>query len=102
MPVEPGMARRRSSSRNPTEAPEVELSRQIWAVAASAGQVHNWRVAAEARRLKRSNVHCCCAMSRGEGGECRAVRHGLQCRTTRHGLLKMMPHMDDAVALVRA
>ena len=68
VPVEPGMARRRSSSRNPREAPEVELSRQIRAVAASAGQVRNWSVAAEARRLKRSNVHRCRAMSRGEGG----------------------------------
>ena len=112
MPVEPGMARRRSSSRNPREAPvEVELARQIWAAVASAGQVRNWRVAAEARRLKRSNVHRCRAMSRGEGSECRiarhrfqcrTARHGLQCRIARHGLLKMMPHMDDTVALVRA
>ena len=95
MPVEPGMARRRSSSRNPREAPvvKVELARQIWAAVASAGQVRNWRVAVEACRLKWSNVHCCRVMSRGEGGK---------CRTARHGFLKMMPHMDDAVALVRA
>ena len=66
---------------------------------------------AEARRLKRSNVHRCRVMSRGEGGECRTARHGLQCRTAwhglryrtaRHGLLKMIPHMDDTVTLVRA
>ena len=50
-------------------------------------------------------------MSREEGGECRTARHGLQCctarhglryRTARHGLLKMMPHMNAVVALVRA
>ena len=40
-----------------------------------------------------SSVHRCHAMSTGEGGK---------CRTARHGRLKMMPHMDDAVALVRA
>ena len=113
MPVEPRMARRRSSSRNPREAPaevELESARQIWAAVASAGQVRNWRVA-EARRLKRSNVHRCRVMSRGERGKCRTTRHGLQCRTARHGLryrtarhglLKMMPHTDDTVALVRA
>ena len=111
MPVEPGMARRRSSGRNPRETPEVEFARQIWAAVASAGQVRNWRVAAEARRLKRLNVHRCRAVSRGEGGDCRTARRGLQCRTARHelqcrtarhGLLKMMPHMDGAVALVPA
>ena len=92
MPVESGMARRRSFSRNPREAPvEVELTRKIWAAAASTGQVRNWRVAAEARRLKSSNVHRCRVMSRGEGSECRTARHGLQ-----------MPHMDDDVALVWA
>ena len=74
MPTEPGMTRRRSSSRNPREAPaELELTRQIWAAGASAGQVRNWRVAAEARRLKRSNIHRCRVMSRGEGGECRTA-----------------------------
>ena len=95
MPVEPGMARRRSSSRNPREAPmvEVDLARQVWAAVASAGQVRNWHVVAEARSLKTSSVHRCRAMSRGEGGE---------YRTARHGLLEMMPHADDAVVLVRA
>ena len=77
MPVEPGMARRRSSSRNPTEAPAEVEARQIWAAVASAGQVRNWRDAAEARRLKRSIVHRCRVMSREEGGECRTARHGL-------------------------
>ena len=101
MPVETGMARRRSSSRNPREAlvVEVELARQIWAAVASIGQVRNWRAAAEARSLKRSKVHRCRTMSRGEGSKCHTARHGLQCRTARHGLLKMMPHMDDAVVL---
>ena len=77
MPVEPGMARRRRSSRNPREAPaEVEI-RQIWAAVASAGQVRNWRDAVEARR-KRSVVYRCRVMSREEGDECRSARHGLQ------------------------
>ena len=111
MPVEPGMARRRSSSRNPKEVPAEFEARQIWTAVASAGQVRNWRDAVEARRLKRSVVPSCRVMSREEGGECRTARHGLQCctprhglryRTARHGLLKMMPHMNDAVALVRA
>ena len=65
MPVEPGNARTRSSSRIPREAP-VEVVRQIWAVVASAGQVHSCHVAAEARSLTRSNVHRCRAMSTGE------------------------------------
>ena len=61
---------------------------------ASAGQVRNWRVGAEVRSLKWSNVHCCRAMSRGEGG---------RCRTARRKLLKMMmPRTDDAVARMRA
>ena len=71
----------------------MELARQIWAAGASTGQVRNWRVVAEVRSLKRTNAHRCRAMSRGEGGECRTARHGLQ---------EMMPHTDDAVALVRA
>ena len=109
MPVEPGMARRRSSNRNPKEAPvEVEF-RQIWAAVALAGQVRNWLDSMEARRLKRSIDHRGRVMSREEGGECRIARHGLQCctarhglryRTARHGLLKMVPYMN--VALVRA
>ena len=108
-PVEPGMARRRSSSRNPKEAPAEVEARQIWAAVASAGQVRNWLDATKARRLKRSIYHRCRVMSREEGGECRTARHGLQCctarhglryRTRRHGLLKMMPHMN--VAFVRA
>ena len=120
MPVEPELARRRSSSRIPKEAPAEMEVRQIWATVASAGQVRNWLDAAEARRLKRSIAHRCRAMSREEGGECRTGRHGLQCctarhglqcctarhglryRTARHGLLKMMPHMNDVAALVWA
>ena len=39
MAVKPGMARRRSSSRNSKEAPAEMEARQIWAVVASAGQV---------------------------------------------------------------
>ena len=103
------MARRRSSSRNPKEAPvEVEV-RQIWVAVASAGQVRNWLYSTEARSLKRSIDHRCRVMSREEGSECRTARHGLQCctarhglpyRTARHGLLKVVPHMN--VALVRA
>ena len=109
MPVEPELARRRSSSRIPKEAPAEMEVRQIWATVASAGQVRNWLDAAEARRLKRSIAHRCRAMSREEGGECRTGWHGLQCctarhglryRTARHGLLKMMLHIDDVVALV--
>ena len=91
-PVEPRSARTRSSSRIPKEVP-VEVVRQIWAVVASAGQAHSCRVVAEARSLKRSNVHRCRAMSTGEEG---------RCRTARHELLKMMPHTDNVVALVRA
>ena len=72
----------------------VVLVRQIWAAVASVGQVRSWRIAAEARSLKWSNIHRCRAMSRGEGG---------RCRTARHKLLKtMMPRTVDAVALVRA
>ena len=93
MPVEPGIARRRSSSRIPRGAP-VEVVRQIWAVVASAEQVHSCRVAAEVRSWTRSNAHYCHAMSRGEGGRCRTARHKL--------LKKMMPRTDDATALVRA
>ena len=111
VPVEPGMTRRRSSSRNPRETPAEIEARQIWATVASAGQVRNWRDAVEARMLKRSIVRRGRVMSSKEGGKCRTARHGLQCctarhglryRTARHGLLKMMPHMNDAVALVRA
>ena len=111
VPVEPGMARRRSSSGNPREMPAEVEARQIWAAVASAGQVRNWRDAVEVRRLKRSIVRRSRVMSRREGGECRTARHGLQVctarhelryRTARHGLLKMMPHRIDAVALVRA
>ena len=109
MPVDPGMARRRSSSRNPKEAPAEVEARQIWAAVASAGQVRNWLDSTEARRLKGSIDHLCRVMSREEGGECRTARHGLQCctarhglryRTARHGLLKMVPYMN--VAFVRA
>ena len=72
--VKPGVARKRSSSRNPRQAPaEAELTRQIGAAVATTGKVRNWRVAAMARRLKRSNAHRCRVMSRGEGGECRTA-----------------------------
>ena len=77
MPVEPGMARRRSSSRNPRKVPAEVEAQQIWAAVASAGQVRNWRDAAEARRLKRSIVRRCRVMSREGGGECCTARHGL-------------------------
>ena len=93
MPVEPGIARTRSSSRIPSEAP-IEVVRQIWAVVASAGQVHSCRVAAEFRSWTRSNVHRCRAMSRGKGGRCRTAWHKL--------LKKVMPRTNDAAALVRA
>ena len=53
VPLEPGMARRRTSSWNPREAPAEVEARQIWAAVASVGQVRNWRDAAEAGRLKR-------------------------------------------------
>ena len=110
MPVELGMARRRSSNQNPKEAPAEVVARQIRAAAvASAGQVRNWLDSTEARRLKRSIEYRCRLMSREEGGECRAARHELRCcttrnglryRTARHGLLKMVPYMN--VALRRA
>ena len=107
MPVELGMARRRSSNQNRKEAPVEVVARQIWAAAvASAGQVKNWLDSTEARRLKRSIEYRCRVMSREEGGECRTARHGLRCCTAQHGLryrtarLKMMPYMS--VALVRA
>ena len=83
----------KSSSRIAREAP-VEVVREFWAVMASAGQVHSWLVAVEARNLARSSVHSCIrAMSTGEGG---------RSRTARHELLKMVPNTDDAAALVRA
>ena len=100
MPVEPVMAWRRSSNRNPKEAPAEVEARQIWSAVASAGQVRNWLDSTEARRLKRSLEHRYRVMSREEGGECRTARHGLQYCTARHGLLKMVPYMN--VALVRA
>ena len=102
MPVEPGIARRRSSSRNPREPPAEVEARQIWSAVASVGQVRNWRDAAEACRLKRSIVHRCRVMSSEEGAERRTARHGLQRCNARHGLIKMMPHMNDVVALGRA
>ena len=72
----------------------VELVRQIWAAVASTGQVRSWRVAAEARSLKWSNIHRCRAVSRGEGDRCRTARHKL--------LKRIMPRTDDVVARVRA
>ena len=86
MPVEPGMARRRSSNRNPKETPAEVVPRQIWAAVASGGQVRNWLDSTEARRLKGSIEYRCRFMSREEGGECRTARHGLRCCTARHGL----------------
>ena len=62
MHVAPGIARRRSSSRIPREAPMevefVELVRQVWAAVASAGQVRSWRVSRtrEFRRLLQANT----------------------------------------------
>ena len=109
MPVEPGMARRRSSNQNPKEAPVEVEGRQIWVAVASAGQVRNWLDSTEVRRLKGSVEYRCRLMSREEGGECRTARNGLRCCTARHGLryrtarhrlLKMMPYMN--AALVRA
>ena len=110
MPVEFGMARRRSSNQNPKEAPAEVVARQIWVAAvASAGQVRNWLDSTEARRLKSSIEYRCRLKSREEGGEYRAARHELRCctaqnglryRTTRHGLLKMVPYIN--VASVRA
>ena len=61
---------------------------------ASAGQVRNCRVAAEARSLKRSNAHRCRAMSRGEGDRCRTARRKL--------LRTMMPRTNYDVARMRA
>ena len=66
---------------------------QVWAVVVSAGQAHSCRVVAEARSLKRSNVHRCRSIYTWEEG---------RCRTARYELLKMMLHTDDAVALVWA
>ena len=111
MPVELGMARRRSSNQNPKEAPvEVVEGRQIWAAVASAGQVRNWLDLTEVRRLKGSIEYRCRLMSREEGGECCTARHGLRCctaarhglryRSAWHGLLKLVPYMN--VASVRA
>ena len=100
--VEPGMARRRSSSRIRRRR------RRRWRPDRSGqwchrlGKFPNWLDAARVCRLKRSIVRRCCVMSREKGGECRTARHGLQCCTARHELLKMMPHMNDVVALVRA
>ena len=74
MPVELGVARRRSPNQNPKEAPAEVVARQIWAAAvASAGQVRNWLDSTEVRRLKRLIEHRYRLMSREEGGECRAV-----------------------------
>ena len=110
MPVELGMAQRRSSNQNPKEAPAEVVARQIWAAAVVlAGQVRNWLDSTEARRLKRSIEYRCRLMSREEGGECHTARHrlqyciarhGLRYRTARDGLLKLVPYMN--VASVRA
>ena len=82
-----------SSSRIPREAP-VEVVREDWAVMASVGQAPSCLVAVKARDLTRSSVHRCIrAMSTGEGG---------RSRTARHELLKMVPNVDGAAALVRA
>ena len=110
MPVELGMARKRSSNQNLKEAPVEVATRHIWAAAvASARLVQNWLDLTEVRRLNGSIEYRCRVVSRQEGGECRtvrhelrcctAVRHGLRYRTARYGLLKMVPY---AVALVRA
>ena len=63
--------------------------RSGWVVA-SAGQVYSCRVAAEVRRLMRSNIHRCIrAMS--------TVQEG-RSRTGRHERLKMVPNTDEAAA----
>ena len=83
----------KSFSRIPRKAP-VEVVREIWTVMASAGQMHSWLMAVEARNLTWSSVHRCIrAMSTGEGGG---------SRTVRHEPLKMVPNVDSAAALVRA
>ena len=107
MPVELGMARRRSSNQNPKEAPVEVVARQIWTAAvASAGLVRSWLDSTEARRLKRSIEYRCRLMSTEEGVECRAARHELPCctaarhglryRTARYELLKLVPYMNVA------
>ena len=50
MPVELGMARKRSSNQNLEEAPAEVATRQIWAAAVeSAGLVQNWLDLTEVR-----------------------------------------------------
>ena len=72
----------------------MEVVRDILTVMASARQVHSWLVAVEARNLTRSSVHRCIrAMSTGGGGR--------SC-TARRELLKMVPNVDSAAALMRA
>ena len=123
MPVDLGMARKRSSkNQNPMEAPVEVVTLQIWAAeVASAGLVRNWLDSTEARRLKMSIEYRCRLMFREEGVECRAARHELRyctavryrlryctavqywlwyCTAARHGLLKMGPYIN--VALGRA
>ena len=47
----------------------MEVVRGVYAVMASAAQVHSWLVVVEARNLTRLSVHRCIrAMSMGEGG----------------------------------
>ena len=72
----------------------MDVVRGVLAVMVSAGQVHSWLVAVEARKLTRLSVHRYIrAMSMREGG---------RSRTGRHELLKMVPNTDIAAALVRA
>ena len=60
VPVELGMARKRSSNQNLKEAPVEVATRQIWAAAvASAGQVQSWLDLTEVRRLNGSIDYRC-------------------------------------------
>ena len=65
MPVELGMARKRSSNQNLKEAPVEVATRQIWAAAvALAGLVQNWLDLTEVRTLNGSIDNRCRLVSR--------------------------------------
>ena len=89
----PGNARMKSSSQSPSEAPVVVVH-GVWAVMASAAQVHSWLGEVEARNLKRSRIHpCICTMSTRKGG---------RSHFALHELLEMVLNTDRAAPLVRA
>ena len=74
MPGEPGSAWMKSSSRIPREA-SVEVVRGVWAVMASAGQVHSCLVSVEARNLTRSSAQrYTCTLPMDEGGRSRSAQ----------------------------